>query len=53
MPEKPEQLTERKVMIGGLEHTMLLSDEDAERYELAAKSKAKTPANKARQAEGK
>jgi hypothetical protein len=54
MAEKPEELTEHTVMIGGLEHTMLLSEEDAARYEEAApKSKAKTPANKARSAESK
>lgn len=54
MPEKPEELSEHTVVIGGLEHTLLLSDEDAARYEEATpKSKAKSPANKARQAESK
>lgn len=52
MSEQPEKLTERTVIIGGAEHTLLLSDDDAERYQLADK-KAKAPANKARQAEGK
>jgi hypothetical protein len=62
MPEdKGEKLTERTVQIAGIEHTMLLNDDDAERYEQAeasrpkaeASTKAKTPENKSRHAEGK
>jgi hypothetical protein len=49
--EKPEELTETTVLINGLEHTLLLNEEDAERYEKAESStrtKAKTPANKSK-----
>lgn len=51
MSEKPEELTEHTVVIGGIEHTMLLNDEDAERLTKEAEkpaTKAKTPANKAK-----
>lgn len=54
MPEKAQELTEHEVLINGVPHTLLLSDEDAERYETAEpKSKAKTPANKSRSAADK
>ena len=67
MPEQQqhseEEPTERTVMVNGIEHTMMLTDEDAKRYELAeenrpkaeesSSSKAKAPANKARQGESK
>lgn len=41
-----------KIVIGGLEHTVQLSDEDAERYGKAAVEVKQTPApaNKARRA---
>ena len=61
MAEQDEQeLSETTVKINGIEHTMMLSKEDAQRYKDAEKSqdatdsgdsddaKAKTPANKAR-----
>lgn len=60
MSEKSEELSEHTVKIHGVEHTMLLSDEDAERYDAASAyeeeanaqpappTKAKTPANKAK-----
>lgn len=47
--EKPEELEEYTVVINGLEHTMQLDAETAERYGEAAtkvSTKAKTPANK-------
>jgi hypothetical protein len=50
--DKPEELKEHTVLIGGVEHTLLLSDEDAEKYE-KPDTKAKTPANKARAAKDK
>lgn len=40
--------SEYEVIIGGVPHTMLLTDEDAARYGRAAQKKAaKAPANKA------
>lgn len=33
MSEKQEKLSERTVKIHGIEHTMMLNDEDAERYD--------------------
>lgn len=67
MSEQSEQkVSERTVKINGIEHTMLLTDEDAQRYEAAeetyqstqadsgsASKKAKDASNKARSAEGK
>jgi hypothetical protein len=45
---------EYTVTIGGREHTMLLTDEDAQRYgDAAVKAKAKTPKNKSRTAKSK
>jgi hypothetical protein len=65
MTEQSEQkVSEKTVKINGIEHTMLLSDEDAKRYEAAeetfqaqksdagAKSE-KAPANKAKSAQDK
>ncbi len=48
-------LKEYTVNIGGVEHTMQLSEEDAKRYGDAAKaaSKSSTPSNKSRTAENK
>lgn len=53
-PKEPVVMEEYTVTINGIEHTMLLTPEDAERYGENAKkasstsSKASTPANKAR-----
>lgn len=52
-PKEPFLMEEYTVTINGIEHTMLLSPEDAERYGDEAKkattsTKASTPANKAR-----
>lgn len=47
-------MKEYTVTIGGIDHTVQLSDEDAKRYGDAAKVKqADKPANKARSAQGK
>lgn len=44
-------MKEYKVLIGGLEHTILLSDEDAQARGLTAETKeASAPLNKARTA---
>lgn len=47
--EKPVALEEYVVMIGGMEHTVLLDAEEAERRG-AVKVKAKAPANKSKNA---
>lgn len=52
MAESAPKLEEYTVLINGTEHTMLLTAEDAERYETATKAK-KAPANKSRTAEDK
>ena len=52
MAESAPKLEEYTVLINGIEHTMMLTADDAERYEQASKSK-KAPANKARTAEDK
>jgi hypothetical protein len=49
--EKAPKLEEYTVTIEGVEHTMLLSPEDAERFQ-ASKAK-KAPANKSRTPEDK
>ncbi len=46
-------MDEYTVTIGGVEHTMLLTDEDAKRYGPAAVKAAAKPANKARSASNK
>jgi hypothetical protein len=60
MADDAPELSEHTVKINGIEHTMMLSDEDAQRYQDAedadnartgeadASTKAKTPANKAK-----
>ena len=53
MAESAPKLEEYTVLINGMEHTLLLTAEDAERYESATKGKSKAPANKARTAEDK
>ena len=54
MTEKQEELSEHTVLINGIPHTMMLTDEDAKRYESAEPSeKAKDPANKAKGAQNK
>jgi hypothetical protein len=46
--------SEYTVTIGGVEHTMLLTSEDAERYgDSAVEVKAKTPRNKSRSTKSK
>ena len=52
MAESAPKLEEYTVLINGIEHTMMLTAEDADRYESASKAK-KAPANKARSAEDK
>lgn len=52
MPEHEDARQEHTVTIGGIEHTMLLDDDDAKRYGDAAvkggkvASKVRQPANK-------
>lgn len=64
MAENEEQLQERTVLINGIEHTMMLNDEDAKRYEQAEASRPEelrnqdqkarqAPANKSRDTEDK
>lgn len=53
VPKEPFVMQEYTVTINGIEHTMLLSPEDAERYgedakKVSTSSKAAAPANKAR-----
>ena len=53
MADDEQELSEHTVLINGVEHTLMLTDEDAEKYEKPGDSgdsgaKAKTPANKAR-----
>lgn len=51
MAESAPKLEEYTVVINGIEHTLLLTAEDAERYETATKASA--PANKSRTARDK
>lgn len=46
-------LKEYTVVIGGVEHTLQLSDEDAQRYGDAATPKSSTASNKSRSASDK
>lgn len=49
MADSDDKRTEHVVTIGGVEHTMLLTDDDAKRLGAeAVGSKAKQPANKSR-----
>lgn len=49
-----DERSEYTVTIGGLEHTLLLDDDDAERYaDAAVKGKTAKPANKARSSSAK
>ena len=45
-PDMAENLEEYTVTINGIEHTMLLSEEDAEKYGDQAKKSAKQPQTK-------
>lgn len=52
--DSADKRTERTVVIAGVEHTLLLTDEDAERLGAEdAKSKTAAPANKSRTASDK
>lgn len=50
---KEDAMKEYTVVVGGLEHTVLLSDEDAKRLGATEVKQAEAPANKSRTAANK
>lgn len=54
--DKDQELHEHEVLINGVPHTLMLTDEDAKKYETASKTEGKAkaaPANKSKSAQDK